>query len=953
MENTQEQTDGIPGDARHRRRTALRRWTPLAVLVIGLVATAAAVQQMTRARDRVSAAAFARLVERAESIIRDDFRRFEYGLRGGRGVFIASAHVTRDDWRAYTSSRDLNKEFFGALGYGFIERVRRERLDEFIAQARADGCADFAVKTSGNADDLFIIKYIEPLASNAPELGYDVGGEPNRRDTAERAMRTGQPALTARISLVQAPGRTGFLYLIPLYLGGASPDTEAERVARCVGWVYAPILLEQSLSGLSRELDHMLDVEIFDGRTASPDTLLWATDGHIDDVEESAWFDQRLARRSHYTMIPLDIGGRPWSVWLSTRREFDATHRDEPLRTAGIMGIVLSALGAGLAWSLAASHSRTIRLADEMTRHLRVAQDELRATLAQTTTLKDELAFQKLALDHAAIVAVTDGKGRITYANNKFCELSKYSREELIGQDHRLLNSGHHPKQFFKEMYAAIARGHTWHGQLRNRAKDGSFYWVDTTIVPFVDTEGSVERYVAIRADITARKDAEEQALKALDDLNRARELVERNSADLAAKNNELERARAEAEHLRRQAEADAIVADTFREQAEEATRSKSAFLANMSHEIRTPMTAILGYADLLAQTDDAVTPDQLRDYVTTIRRNGEHLLTIINDILDLSKIEAGKLVIERTGCSPGAILRDAADLVSPRVKEKGITLRTEALPGTPDAIVADPTRVRQCVLNLVSNAVKFTDRGEVRVELSSRTIEGTPGVIIEYRVIDSGVGMSPSQLARLFQPFMQADSSTTRRYGGTGLGLAITRRLAEMMGGTVAAESSEGQGSVFTFTFRAEASADTPVAATVAASSAHRLAGRILLAEDGPDNQRLITHHLKRAGADVRVVDNGRAAVDAALEAEHNGAPFDVILMDMQMPVLDGYGAVNELRAAGYTRPIIALTAHAMAGDRQKCLDAGCDDYASKPIDRAALIETCASLMQSAGSPT
>jgi signal transduction histidine kinase/ActR/RegA family two-component response regulator len=393
------------------------------------------------------------------------------------------------------------------------------------------------------------------------------------------------------------------------------------------------------------------------------------------------------------------------------------------------------------------------------------------------------------------------------------------------------------------------------------------------------------------------------------------------------------------------------------KEQAEAFSRCKTEFLANMSHEIRTPMTAILGYADVLMDEGDlSQAPESRIEAIFTIKRNGEHLLRIINDILDLSKIEAGKMTVESVACSPIQLLTDVDSLMRVRAEAKGIALRVECAGELPESIHSDPTRLRQILVNLVGNAVKFTSRGAVCV--IARLVRGERPSL-EFDVVDSGVGMTAEQTQRLFQPFSQADASTTRSFGGTGLGLVISKRLAEMLGGDVAVVKTEpGVGTTFRFTLAIGSLAGVPMIATqggvsnfvkaqvpaIPNTSVIQLTRcRILLAEDGVDNQRLIAFVLRKVGAEVVTVENGQLAVDAALAADEQGRRFDVILMDMQMPVMDGYQAVALLRAKRYRGPIIALTAHAMSGDREKCLGVGCDDYATKPIDRDALIEQIA----------
>ncbi len=400
------------------------------------------------------------------------------------------------------------------------------------------------------------------------------------------------------------------------------------------------------------------------------------------------------------------------------------------------------------------------------------------------------------------------------------------------------------------------------------------------------------------------------------------------------------------------------------KEQAEAANRSKSEFLANMSHEIRTPMTAILGYADLLGG-DMTQDPDQARDAIRIIQSNAGHLLTIINDILDVSKIEAGQMSVENIPTNPAQIVEEAASLVRPRARGKGVDIRIRYMTPIPERITSDPTRLRQILLNLAGNAIKFTEVGDVTIEVACDPEKRQ----MNFRVMDTGIGMSPEQCDRIrrFEAFSQADASTTRRFGGTGLGLRISNALAHLLGGDMTVESEEGSGSTFIVTvdtgdlegiemveadcisMLAEVNRQTRETEERARARARSLDGvRILLAEDGVDNQRLISFLLRKAGAEVTICDNGLDAVETIERAAEGEHPH-VILMDMQMPELDGYSAAQRLRRAGCTIPVIALTAHAMEGDRQRCLDAGCDDYQTKPINRAALIEACAEWARSA----
>jgi signal transduction histidine kinase/CheY-like chemotaxis protein len=389
----------------------------------------------------------------------------------------------------------------------------------------------------------------------------------------------------------------------------------------------------------------------------------------------------------------------------------------------------------------------------------------------------------------------------------------------------------------------------------------------------------------------------------------------------------------------------------------EAAHQAKSEFLANMSHEIRTPLTAIMGFTDLLRNGADGGDEAERRDYLNTIHASATHLLDLINDILDLSKIEAGRMQVEKVPCSPRDIVASVLSLMRVRAKEKGLSLMCEWPDGSPATILTDPLRLRQLLMNLVGNAVKFTAHGGVR--LVCRLPRTPDRHWMRFDVIDTGIGIAPDKLESIFDAFVQADNSVTREYGGTGLGLAISRHIARTLGGDLSVQSELGKGSVFTATIdigslEGVAVLNVPPADGLAApqpeerpedvSMSHR---QVLLVDDGSTNRKVISLFLRKAGADVTTAENGQIGVQLAVER-----PFDVILMDMQMPVMDGYTATRRLRQLGLKTPIIALTAHAMSQDKEKCLQAGCTAYLSKPVNSQLLLRTIADAMASTTLP-
>lgn len=490
-----------------------------------------------------------------------------------------------------------------------------------------------------------------------------------------------------------------------------------------------------------------------------------------------------------------------------------------------------------------------------------------------------------------------------------------------------------HPEDLpplLKLVRTAAVTGQAYNVEFRVVDEHGKVRWMNESGIAILDENGSVRELQALLLDVTERRTNLETLERSVGDLFSARDSLQRQASELASRADELEAAR---------------------RKAEEAVAAKSDTLANVSHELRTPMTAILGFADLML--DDAVTKEERVEAVRTIRRNGEHLLALVNDILDLSKIEAGRMKVEQLPTSVHTLIDDVAALMRPRAKHQGLWLRVEHHWPLPEQVHTDAMRLKQIVLNLVSNALKFTEAGGV--SLSTWYDADHKRLRIEVR--DTGIGMTREQVAKLFRAFEQADATITRRYGGTGLGLAISKRLAIVLGGDLTVASAPGEGSIFRLTVpltpmdeKATMLSASPDAKSGRANTdADTRAGmvlrgvRVLLAEDGMDNQKLITVLLSKAGAQVHLARNGEEALEAAKLSLTSGVAFDLVLMDVQMPVLDGIGATRALRAMGWRVPVIALTANASISDRAACLDAGCDDFLAKPVDRAKLVAACA----------
>lgn len=642
-----------------------------------------------------------------------------------------------------------------------------------------------------------------------------------------------------------------------------------------------------------------------------------------------------------------------------------------------------------------------------------------RARKILTKSLR-ELEFQKFALDQHSIVSIADCRGKITYTNDKFSEISQYSREELLGQDHRIVNSGYHPSEFFAEMWGTINKGLVWHGEVKNRCKDGSYYWVDSTIVPMLDEHGEPLQYVSIRTDMTMRKAVEEYVAQQQAFYERISETlgeglyVQDANGRCIYMNSEAEKllgwtrdefigmpvhdtihqqtptgerlaahecpimlwvyANGEA-HLDNQVfvrkdgsvfpvavsskasysgrgELEAIVvafqditqrketeATLFeaKNAAEQAARVKGDFLANMSHEIRTPMNGIIGMTELALDTE--LTNEQ-REYLGLVKSSADSLLNIVNDILDFSKIESGKMDIEFIEFSLEQLLNEITKSLAVRAHQKHLELLLHVASDVPDRLLGDPGRLRQVIVNLVGNAIKFTETGEIEVAVHCLEATQNEKVKLHFSVRDTGIGIPHDKFKTIFESFSQADTSTTRKYGGTGLGLTISAQLIKLMGGQLSVESEVGKGSTFQFILDM---------AVISANShaQHQQTSRVsgisvLVADDNATNRKLLHEILCNWKMLPTMVASGTEALVELQRAAENGRPFTLAILDVQMPDMDGFELAERICELPQHRAAILmmLTSERQRSHIARCRALGIASYLMKPVSQCDLLD-------------
>ncbi|WP_374325623.1 response regulator [Azonexus sp.] len=706
----------------------------------------------------------------------------------------------------------------------------------------------------------------------------------------------------------------------------------AQRHLDSIGESLLPLVMGQQLDIINENLDRLLEknpdwvsISLIDsnGRQLYPllierDEALREIGGDLRRLSQPLNFAGRqlaridalydlapqmnLQRREHRTMSAILLallGGCVLLLWILVER---VVHR--PLRRLSEAAAELARRNYAAALPLAGDDDlgQLIEAFERMRRELQSHHAALDREIAERRQAEEGLRLFSLAVEQSpASILITDTESRIEYVNASFVHNTGFRRDEVLGENPRLLHSGKTAPETYGSLRRALAHGETWSGEFHNRRKDGSEYIQAAIITPLREPDGRISHYVAVQEDVTEKK-------RLAAELDSYRLHLEE---QVAVRTRELGEAKAA---------------------AEKANQAKSAFLANMSHEIRTPLNAIGGMTHLIRR--GGLPPEQL-ERLDKLDAASHHLLETINTVLDLSKIEAGKLMLEEIVFNPVSLLENVRSMLLEKAESKNLAFTIERTP-LPERLLGDPTRLQQCLLNYASNAIKFTEKGSVALR-ADLIDQGDHSVLLRFAVSDSGIGIPVEAQSRLFSAFEQADTSTTRRFGGTGLGLAITAKIAAAMGGSVGLDSAPGKGSSFWFTARLRQAPEMGSTASDSSGEPEETLRqrcrdcRVLLVEDEPVNREIALELLADTGLSADFAEDGAQAV-----AMVSARDYDLVLMDMQMPRLDGLEATRRIRRLpGREKlPIVAMTANAFAEDRANCFAAGMNDFASKPID-------------------
>jgi PAS domain S-box-containing protein len=859
------------------RRLLLAHPTAWIVLAVALAASAGG---WLIVRNQADLSAWNRFDEEAQGIaaaLEERMLIYQDVLHGAVGLYAASASVERDEWKKYVESVSIDKRFPGIDGLGFIECVRRADLDKFIQTTRGDKAPYFQVKNPGEGDELFITKYIEPLAQHFVLLGGDLSTVRQWKALAEVARDTGNAATSGTLKLAARTGGTqsGFLMMLPVYRNDQPRDTPAERRANIEGWVFARFITAQLMKDIGVNNSPTMYFTILDDTPGAGEKGIFESEPPPPDYHPK-FSDE----------ISLPVGGRQWQLVFATKPAFEATIPKAASALTAAGGVLLSLLLFGIVWSLSTTRERALAMASDMTAALRSANERLEYERYLLQTLMDNLPDR---------IYFKDRQNR--FLRNNRAHLQRFDLQDpaqAIGKTDFDFFSEEHAREAYNDEQEVIRTGQPLTKEEKETWPDGAVTWALSTKMPLRDHNGQIVGTFGISRDITTRRQAEEAMRRA-------------------------------------------------KEAAEDASRAKSHFLASMSHELRTPLNSIIGFANILLKNKGGTLTSAELNFLDRIQANGNHLLGLINEILDLSKIEAQKVELQMAPVALDQLVRDTVAQEEGLVRDKPVELRAD-LPELMAPILTDADKLRQVIINLIGNALKFTERGSVTVRVLTDPTDHQP---IRLDVSDTGIGIPSDKLGVIFEAFQQGEAGTTRKYGGTGLGLTISQALCRLMGYRIEATSEVGRGSTFSIILRTALSAGSTLPAgskaaptllaappPVTAQQLADMAGKLVLViDDAADSRTLLTHMIEEAGCHVVSADSGELGLLMARKLRPH-----LITTDLLMPDMDGWQVLRALKTDPQLRSIPVVVISVIAGENRGRIF-GAVEILQKPVEREELL--------------